>query len=262
MNKKYLLVTILGYLLLVGLLICLFTTELNTYVTMTSIFIPILIGALFKYDSNIKKKYNEYYEPLYHYIRTYHDVLSQPYSYISMGKKHEMMSEITQDILKFLNSNLKYSSEKINERLEVILFNKYKNHDNNEFQNVYDTNGLIPILMKEIIENYNTVYFNHFLKRKLYMIFNKPSKVNQLIYIYCDSFILDLARKKEYAVSLAECVETYDYIQKYRKKNYKKYYKLYRFCKRNMNKDYKVVILKLNKKFEIKIKKISFKKKK
>lgn len=259
MNKKYLLVTIFSYLLLVGLLYCLFTTKSNTYVTMTSIFIPILIGAIIKYDSNTKKKYNEYYEPLYHYIRTYHDVLSQPSSYMSMGEKHGMMTEITQDILKFLNNNLKYSSEKINERLEVILFNKYKNHDNNEFQDVYDTNSLIPILMKEIIENYNTVYFNHFLTRKLCMLFNKPSKSNQLIYIYCDSFIIDLARKKQYAVSLAECVETYDYIQKYREKNYKKYYKLYRFCKRNKNKDYKIVIPKLNKKFGIKIKKINFK---
>lgn len=259
MNKKYLIVTILSYLLLFGLLYCLFTSKSNTYVTMTSIFIPILVGAIFQYDSNIKKKYNEYYEPIYHYIRTYHDVLSQPYSYISMGKKHEMMSEITQDILNFLNKNLKYSSEKVNEILEIILFNKYKNHDDDEFQDVYDTNRLIPIIMKEIIENYNMVYFNHFITRKFCMLLNKPVKANQLIYIYCDSFILDLAQKKEYDISLAECVETYNYIQKYREKNYKKYYRLYHFCKRNRNKEYKKVISKLNKKFGIKVKKIKFK---
>ena len=51
-------------------------------------------------------------------------------------------------------------------------------------------------------------------------------------------------------------IEGADYIQKYREKNYKKYYKLYRFCKRNKNKDYKIVIPKLNKKFGIRIKKI------
>lgn len=196
MNKKYLLVTIFSYSLLGWLLYCLFTTESNTYVTMTSIFIPVLIGAIIKYDSDTKKKNSEYYEPLYHYIRTYYDVLSQPRSYMNIGKKHEMITEITQDILKFLNNNLKYSSEKINERLGIILFNKYKNHNNNEFQDVYDTNSLIPMLMKEIIENYNVMYFNHFLARRICMFSNRISKANHLIYIYCDSFIMDLARKK------------------------------------------------------------------
>ncbi len=56
MNKKYLLVTIFSYSLLGWLLYCLFTTESNTYVTMTSIFIPVLIGAIIKYDSDTKKK--------------------------------------------------------------------------------------------------------------------------------------------------------------------------------------------------------------
>lgn len=258
MNKKYLITTTYSFILLITLLYCLFTTESNTYITMTSIFIPILIGAIIQYDSNIKKKYNEYYEPLYHYIRTYHDVLSQPDSYMNMGKKHDMMKEITQDILTFLNKNINYSSEKVNEIMELILFNKYKNHNDNEFQDVYDTNRLVPILMEEIIENYNIVYFNRFLTRRIYMALNKPMKANQLIYVYCDSFILDLARKKEYAISLAECVETYSYIQKYREKNYKKYYKLYYFCKRNRKKHYKKVISRLQKEFCIKIKKIKF----
>ena len=94
------------------------------------------------------------------------------------------------------------------------------------------------------------------------MILNKPAKANQLIYVYCDSFIIDLARKKEYAIGLSECVETYDYIQKYRLKNYKNYYKLYRFCIGNRKKDFNIVIKKLREKFGIKIKKINFNKKK
>lgn len=256
MNKKYLITAIFCYSLLILLLFYLFTSKEITYTTMVSIFIPILIGAIIKYDSNIKIKYNEYYEPLYHYIRTYYDVMSQPFNYISMGEKHRMMSEITQDILKFLNNNLKYASEDVSSILELILFNKYKNHNENEFQDVNDANKLIPVIMDEIVDNYNVIFFNHFLCKKIYIFFNKPHKVNHIIYLYCDSFMVNIARQKKYALSLFECVKTYNYLEKYRNDNYKKYNKLWKFFKNNQKEGNDYIIEQLNKKYNIKIKKI------
>ena len=257
MNKKYVTFTITLYSLIVISVIFLFNTTSTIYATMFSIFIPILFGLVINYNEKQKEIFNTYYEPIYHYIRTYYDTLSQPYERESMGKKHEMMSKISRDLIMFLNDNLKYASEEVKSLLGIFLFYEYKYKDSpNEFQDIYNINRIIPILSKETLENYNVLHINHYLKRRYYMRKNKYHKVNGLVYVYIDSFILDLFRKKEYAISLYEVVEAYNIIQKHREKNYKQSYKLYRYIKHNRNKDIKIIISELNKKFKIKVKKI------
>lgn len=257
MNKKYVTFTITLYSLIVISVIFLFNTTSTIYATMFSIFIPILFGLVINYNEKQKEIFNTYYEPIYHYIRTYYDILSQPYERINMGKKHEMMSKISRDLISFLNSNLKYASEEVKELLGIFLFYEYEYQDEaNEFQDINNINRLIPILSKEILENYNVLYINHFIKRRYYMRKEKYHKANGLVYNYIDSFILDLYRRKEYALSLYEVVEAYNIIVDYRAKNIKSCYKVYRYIKHNRNKDLKAIILKLDDKFKIKVKKI------
>lgn len=256
MKKNYLIFTTISFALLIGLLFCLFTTESIIYVTMSSIFIPILIGAIFNFDLKAKTIFREYYEPLYQFIRTYHDVLGQPNEYIDINKKREMMGNIAKDMKDFVYKNLKYSSDEVFEILEFLLFVQYESSGKNDYQNVYDINRLVPVLMKEIIENYNVIYFNHYLKRKFYMKREIPHKVNYLTYLYCDGFIIDIARRKEYVLTIDSTIKIYKYIQEYRFKHYKEYNRLYNFCKKNMNTDVSIRMKKLKKDFNIDIKKI------
>lgn len=241
--------------------IILFIAKSEKIITMFSIFTPIICGALINYNTKQKEIFNTYYEPLYSYIRTYYDILSQPYDRLSMGKKHEMMSKIAEDLLNFLNDNLKYASEEVCESLEMMLFYKYENiNKQNEFQDIYNLNTIIPILMKEILQNYNVNHFNHYLLRRHYMAKDKFHKSNGLLYNYIDSFLINIGRKKEYAISLYEVVEFYQNIMIYRDEHYKDTYKLYKYCKRNFNlkskSDCNRIINELKNKFGLKIKKI------
>lgn len=260
MNKKYCLISIsLSITIFVFSMVILFIKS-NVYATITSIFIPILFGILINYDIKQKEIYKLYYHPLYYYIKTYYDILSQPYERLPMRKKHDMMSSISQDLINFLNDNIKYVSEELSDKLEIIFFYKYENEKvQNEFQDVYNINMLIPIITKELLENYNALHINHYLKRKKY-INKKYHEVNGIVYLYVDSFLIDIARKKQYVTSLYECVEFYLKLDKYRDKHYKNYYKIYKFIKKNRNKEINLLIEELNKKFDIKIKKTRDKK--
>lgn len=256
MNKKYIIITFISYLSIFSLMLIIIYSDSVSYITMSSIFIPIIVGALFNYDSNVKKIYNKYYEPLYHYIATYHDIMSQPSSRLKIGKKHEMMSSISRDIILFLNNNLEYSKDSISEIQKIILFYEYENNGTNELQDINDINRLIPLLMKQIMENYNVLNINHYIKRKRYILKDIPQKVNFLMYLFCDSFILNIARKEEYALTLYECIETYSYIQQYRLKNFKKYFELRAYCLKNIETDNDINIKNLKEKFGINIQKI------
>lgn len=260
MNKKYVAIAFLSSITMILLLLILFFVKSNTYITMVSIFIPILVGFMINYDNKQKEIYKLYYLPLYHYIRTYYDILSQPYERISMGTKHRMMSSISKDLISFLNNNLKYASEEMSDLLSIQLFYKYENEKiPNEFQDIYNINQVIPLITKELLENYSVLHINHYLKKKKYLN-KKFCMINGLIYLYVDSFLIDIARKKNYVLSLYECVEFYKILDKYRDKNYKDYYKIYRYIKKNRSKDINFLIKELNHKFNIKIKKIKKKK--
>lgn len=256
MKKKYCLVSMLFFIFLLILIIILFFSKYNTYVTMASIFIPILFGVIINYDNKQKEIYKLYYLPLFHYIKTYYDILSQPKERVSMRQKHEMMSSISKDLINFLNDNLKYTSEEISDMLSIILFYKYENEKaSNEFQDIYNINRLIPIITKELLESYNSLHINHYLKRKSYLT-QKYHMVNGIIYLYVDSFLINIARKKQYVMSLYECVEFYKKISDYRIKHFKEYYKIYKYIKKNRNKDIDSLIRELKDKFNIKIEKI------
>ena len=261
MNKKYIFISFLSTITMILLLIVLFFFISNIYMTMVSIFILILVAFIINYDNKQKEKYKLYYLPLYHYIKTYYDILSQPYERISMGTKHQMMSSIAKDLINFLNSNLKYASEEMSDLLSIQLFYRYENEKiPNEFQDIYNINQLIPLITKELLENYSVLHINYYLKKKRYLT-KKFHMINGIIYLYVDSFLLDIARKKNYVLSLYECVEFYKILDKYRDKNYKDYYKIYRYIKKNRNKDINFLIKQLNHKFNIKINKIKRKKK-
>lgn len=256
MNKRYCLISFSFLLLIMLLLFILLFSTSTVYITMASIFIPILFGLITNYDSKQKEIYRVYYLPMFHYIKTYYDILSQPKDRVSMGKKHEMMSNISKDLIKFLNENLKYASEEISDVLSVILFYEYEYKKvPNEFQDIYNINRLIPIITKELLENYNVLHINHYFKRRLYLN-KKYHMVNGIVYLYVDSFLLDIARRKEYTISLYECVEFYKTLDKYRDKNYRKYYKIYKYIKKNRNKDKDLLIKELKNNFNIKIMKV------
>lgn len=257
MNKKYCLISILFFLLMLVLTICLFSKISNTYVTMASIFIPIIFGAIINYDSQQKELYKLYYLPLYHYIKTYYDILSQPQEIASMGKKHEMLSSISKDLIDFLQDNLKYASEELNDMLSIIYFYHYENEKvQNEFQDVYNINRLIPIITKDLLEIYNVLHIGQYLKRKRYLN-QKYQMVNGIVYLYVDSFLIDIARRKEYVIDLYECVEFYKKINNYRKKHFTDYYKIYKYIRKNRDKDINLLIKELNDNFNIKIRKIN-----
>lgn len=256
MNKKYCVISFFIFIILIMLVVILFESDSVSYVTMTSIFVPILFGFIIDFDKKQKERYRLYYLPLYNFIKTYYDILSQPYDRINMGKKHEMMSDISKDLLTFLNSNLNYASEEISNELSVILFYRYENKKvANEFQDVYNINRLIPIITKELVENYNVLHINHYIFRKKYL-HEKYHMVNGIIFMYVDSFLLDIARKKEYAISLFECVEYYNKINKFRIDNFEKYYEIYKYIKKNRNKDVNLLKKELKNKFGIKINKL------
>lgn len=233
LNKKYLIITIS---LFVAVGICtalLFITDSVSYSTMFSIFIPILVGTIINYDLKQKEIYLRYYEAIYRYIVTYHDILSQPFDRLTMEKKHDMIKKLSRDMTKFLNDNLEYASENVCEILEINFLYEYENYDNqNEYQDVYNLNRLIPILCNEIIEIYNVLYFNHFVFRKIYLKKEEPHKSSRLIYNYVDSVLINAAQK-EMAFNLYELNKFYQMLLSYRRKNYKKYFKIYSFLKKN-----------------------------
>lgn len=93
-------------------------------------------------------------------------------------------------------------------------------------------NRLIPILCNEIIENYNALYFNHFVFRKIYLKKEKSHKSFRLIYSYVDSILINIAQK-EMDFSLYELNEFYQMLLSYRRENYKKHFKICSFLKKN-----------------------------
>ena len=253
MNKKYLIITISLFVAVGICTILLFMTDSVAYSTMFSIFIPILVGTIINYDLKQKEIYLRYYEPIYRYIVTYHDILSQPFNRLTMEKKHNMIKKLSRDMTKFLNDNLEYASENVCEILEINFFYEYENYDNqNEYQDVYNLNQLIPILCNEIIENYNALYFNHFMFRKMYLKKEKPHKSFRLIYSYVDSILINIAQK-EMVFSLYELNEFYQMLLSYRKENYKKYFKIYSFLKKNKKSNKDEIIEFMDKNFGFKI---------
>lgn len=154
---------------------------------------------------------------------------------------------------KFLNDNLEYASENVCEILEINFFYEYENYDNqNEYQDVHNLNRLIPILCNEIIENYNALYFNHFVFRKIYLKKEKPHKSFRLIYSYVDSILINIAQK-EMNFSLYELNEFYQMLLSYRRENYKKYFKIYLFLKKNKKSNNDEIIDFIDKNFGFKI---------
>lgn len=256
MNKRYCLFSIMFGILLFVLIYILIYSNSNTYVTMSSILIPIIIGVIINYENNQKKKYKLYYLPLFHYIKTYYDIFSQPNNYITIPKKYEMMQDLSKDMLDFLNKNLNYASEELSDILAINLFYKYKNSKvSNEDQDVYNINRILPIITKELLESYNSLHLDQYIMRKYYL--NKEYRmVNGILFFYVDSFLINLARQKEYVVYLDECVKFYQMLDSYREKNSSKYYKIYKYIKRNRNKNVDFLIKELNSRFNIKIKKL------
>lgn len=257
MSKKYCLISILFLILMIILVIILFFSKSSNLETMSSIFIPIFFGMIINYDSKQKEIYKLYYLPLFHYIKTYYNILSQPQETISMGKKHEMISSISKDLIKFLSENLKYSSEEMSEMISIIFFYKYENKKlTNEFQDVYNINMLIPIITKELLEIYNVLNIDKYIMKKRYSN-PKYNMLNEIIFLYVDSFFMDIARKKEYVITLYECVEFYKIIDNYREKHFENYYKIYKYIKENRNKNLELLIRELNDKFHIEIGKMN-----
>ena len=83
------------------------------------------------------------------------------------------------------------------------------------------------------------------------------TKLNEIIFLYVDSFFMDIARKKEYVITLYECVEFYKIIDNYREKHFENYYKIYKYIKENRNKNLELLIRELNDKFHIEIGKMN-----
>ena len=55
MNKKYVAIAFLSSITMILLLLILFFVKSNTYITMVSIFIPILVGFMINYDNKQKE---------------------------------------------------------------------------------------------------------------------------------------------------------------------------------------------------------------
>ena len=256
MNKKYCCISFVLYSFVWLLSMILIFSKSETYVMMSSILLPILIGIIINYDNKQKEVYKVYYQPLFHFIKTYYDILSQPNERLKMGKKHEMMSSLSKDLIRFLNDNLKYASEELSDLLSITFFYQYENEKiPNEFQDIYNVNKLIPVITKKLVENYNVLHIEQTFKRKKYL--NKVyHEVNGVIFLYVDSFLIDIARKKQYVISPYETVEFYKIIDKYRTKHFKEYYKIYKYIKRNRKKDINLIKKGLKSKFNISIKKI------
>lgn len=222
---------------------------------MSSIFIPIILGILLNYDIKQKEIYKIYYKKLIHFAMTYYDILYQPKNRLSLYKKHEMISSLSRKLIVFLNDNISYASNELNEKLINIYFYEFENENNpNEIQDVYNMNMLIPIIIKEAIENYNVLNVEHFIRRKKY-IRKKYHEVNGLVYLYVDSVLIDIARRKNYVLSISEVIQFYESLAKYRENNYQKYYKIYKFLRQNEKESINALIRKLKNKFGIKIKK-------
>lgn len=233
-------------------LLILFITSEEEYLTIVSIFIPLLLGTAINYDLRKKEIYKEYYEPLYMYIRTFQDILAQPESRDNIKKKYSMISQLSRDMIKFLKENVKYASEDALAELEMFNIFEYENfNEKNEIQDVYNLNRLIPILCEEVIENYNMIYFNHYILRKFYFKQNKYHKSFGLIYTYVDSVFIDIGRKKEIAIDIDELTLFYQKINEYRKRNPKRYFDIYKYIRKNRNKDLDELIDNLNSRFDI-----------
>ncbi len=256
MNKKYCLISTLSFIFMTVLGNILIFSKSNTYVTMTSIFIPIIFGIIINYDNSQKQIYKLYYLPLFYYIRTYYDIMSQPQEKSTITEKHEMMSNISKDLMNFLNDNVKYASEELSNMLSCLYYYKYINKKvQNENQDIYNINSVIPIITKELLEIYNVLYINDYLKRRIF-INKKYHMVNDMIFLYVDSFLIDIARKKGYIITLSKCVKFYKTIDDYRNQHFRDYYKIYKFIKKNRNENIDLLIKELSRKFNIKIKNI------
>lgn len=72
--------------------------------------------------------------------------------------------------------------------------------------------------------------------------------------MYIDSVLIDIARRKEYCLSLYDTVFYYQQFQNYRLKNHKNCYSLLKFINRNIN-DIDMLKRGLKTKFKINIKK-------
>ncbi len=259
MNKKYILfASLLTILIFFFSLIMIFSNNQN-YVVMSSIFVPIFFGILINYDNKQKEIYKIYHEKIFHYVTTYYDILTQPKERLPIKEKHRMISDLSRDLIIYLNNNLAYASEELDSELAIIYFYEYENkYIPNEYQDVYNINSLMPIIINEALENYNILHIDKYCKKQSYLT-KKYHKVNGFIFYYVDSYLLDIARKKHYVLSIYETVQFLMLLQKYRDKHYKDYWKIYKYLKRNKEKEIDLIIKELDLKFGIKIKKLKIK---
>jgi len=256
MKKSYLFISILTYTF-IFLLAIVFLLNNNSvvYATIVSIIVPITFGFLIDYDKKQKYLLKEYYTPLYFYVRVYFDILSQSNEMLKLGEKHGMIDKLSFDVVEFLNNNLKYVSPSLSEKLEFIVFNKYRN-DNNEFQRNYDLIGIMPIIMKEMNELYKSLNVEQLLISKSYIRQNRYCKYNGLKILYCQSFILNVAKRVDVVQSIGETMLFYLEFQKYIDKNSDKLFRLYKYCiDNNYNINYKKIVKELKEQYNFGIKK-------
>ncbi len=205
MKKRYITTVIfVSFIILILLKLMLLFNESTLIITMASILIPVAITFLVEYDNRKKELLKNFYLPLFLYIRTYLDVLSADDKQIEMGKKHELIDKISNDLYSFLYDN----AHNISDEVEPI-FNRqhfYKYFNINEFQRNYNLITLAPILLKEYIELYSILHIEQLFKLNL-----KPNnlKINLrlLCVTYVQIFILEISKKNNYIASIYETVE-------------------------------------------------------
>jgi len=205
MKKRYInTVIFVSFVILILLILMLLFNESTLIITMGSILIPVAITFLVEYDNRKKELLKNFYLPLFLYIRTYLDILSADDNQLKMGKKHDLIDKISNDLYSFLYDHANNISDELEPIFNTQHFYRYFN--TNEFQRNYNLVILAPILLTEYIELYSILHIEQFFKLNLNPN-NLKIELRLLCVTYVQIFILKISMENDYISSIYETVE-------------------------------------------------------
>lgn len=259
MNRKYLVNSIILFVLLLVDLFGIIVTTNENLSLMLSIMFPILFSLLVDIGIKQKRLYMNYYEKLYMYLRTYQDIFEQTDYRIPINEKRKLIQLVVRDAMSFLHDNVSYASDNTCDLLEVNLLYQYEYKlEYNSIQDFYNFNYIMPYIIDEIIENYNFLHILGYIFKKHYFKKNIYYKCFGLYYVYVDLKIIDLLRANDIVISMDELLEAYKKIDIFRNTYYMNYYNMYKYLKYTKIDDKKKLFNDFIKTFDTK--KIAFKK--
>lgn len=234
MNKKYLINTMILFVLLLVNLFGIMITHNDNFSLMLSITFPILFGLMIDIGIKQKRLYMNYYEKLYMYLRTYQDIFQQNDFRIPIANKRKLVQSVVRDTMNFLHENVSYASDKTCDLLEVNMLYQYEYKlEYNPVQDFYNFNYIMPNIIDEIIENYNFMHIFGYIFKKKYIKKNMYYKCFGLYYVYVDLKIIDLLRANNIVISMDDLLDVYKKINIFRDTYYMNYYDMYKYFKHN-----------------------------